>query len=508
MGQRSRRRGARAQTSAGGSLSPTTWCTLQNGRSLMADVDEQLLDTAERLYYARSIQGVGMARAARRVRRAAEAHLPAAPGQGGHRRRLPASGATRAGARRWPRTWSAPRTRASACWPSSTGCRSRPPSRTSTATPGRNAYGELGSTSEVVAEEVRRHKAALRDYLSELVADAGGGRSAAHAIYFLVEGAMVTAAIDAVAEARQAGPQGRAGACSTTERRADTLDGWVVTDAPTALEVLRDPRCGARTASTVHAPPSTTPGSPSWRRRTRCGRVARADAAGARRPRRARPRPPARRPAPPFAPAAVAGCGRWSPRRSRPRWAIVTGEPVDVVAAFTRPVPFRVVARLLALPRADWPVLEALAAAASTDDTANEDRAALRSRLLAERDVMRFFARLDGPGSDDDTHVLPVLRAAVADGAITRARPPGCAARCSSPARTRSATCSRARSPNCSAAAGRPGRVRRARLAVDPPFTAFWRRATRATRSAGVECPRAASCSSRTPSSTTAPPGI
>ena len=27
----------------------------------MADVDEQLLDTAERLYYARSIQGVGMA---------------------------------------------------------------------------------------------------------------------------------------------------------------------------------------------------------------------------------------------------------------------------------------------------------------------------------------------------------------------------------------------------------------------------------------------------------------
>ena len=59
-----------------------------------------------------------------------------------------------------------------------------------------NAYGELGSTSEAVAEEVRRHKAALRDYLSDLVADAGGGRSAAHAIYFLVEGAMATAAIE------------------------------------------------------------------------------------------------------------------------------------------------------------------------------------------------------------------------------------------------------------------------------------------------------------------------
>ena len=59
-----------------------------------------------------------------------------------------------------------------------------------------NAYGELGSTSEAVAAEVRRHKAALRDYLGELVAGAGGGRSTAHAIFLLVEGAMVTAAIE------------------------------------------------------------------------------------------------------------------------------------------------------------------------------------------------------------------------------------------------------------------------------------------------------------------------
>ena len=32
--------------------------------------------------------------------------------------------------------------------------------------------------------------------MSDLVADAGGGRSTAHAIFFLVEGAMVTAAIE------------------------------------------------------------------------------------------------------------------------------------------------------------------------------------------------------------------------------------------------------------------------------------------------------------------------
>ena len=47
-----------------------------------------------------------------------------------------------------------------------------------------------------MAEEVRAHKAALRAYLSDLVANAGGGRSTAHAIFFLVEGAMVTAAIE------------------------------------------------------------------------------------------------------------------------------------------------------------------------------------------------------------------------------------------------------------------------------------------------------------------------
>ena len=59
-----------------------------------------------------------------------------------------------------------------------------------------NAYGELGRTSPAVAEEVRRHKAAFRRYLSELVADAGGSRSTASALFLLAEGAMVTAAID------------------------------------------------------------------------------------------------------------------------------------------------------------------------------------------------------------------------------------------------------------------------------------------------------------------------
>ena len=108
--------------------------------------------------------------------------------------------------------------------------------------------------------------------------------------------------------------------------------------------------------------------------------------------------------------------------------AIVTGEPVDVVAAFTRPVPFRVVARLLGLPRAAWAELEALAHAASTDDTATEDFAGLRARLLAERDMMRLLPRAPRRAGRSE-EILPVLRAAVAEAGDHPARGRGSVSR-------------------------------------------------------------------------------
>ncbi|MBQ0851705.1 TetR/AcrR family transcriptional regulator [Streptomyces sp. NPDC057621] len=69
-----------------------------------------------------------------------------------------------------------------------------------------NSYGELGAVSEPVAEQVRAHKRAFREYLGRLVADAGLPAELAGQLQLLAEGAMVTAAVE-----RSAEPAARAG---------------------------------------------------------------------------------------------------------------------------------------------------------------------------------------------------------------------------------------------------------------------------------------------------------
>ncbi|MEU9335957.1 TetR/AcrR family transcriptional regulator [Streptomyces sp. NPDC048290] len=59
-----------------------------------------------------------------------------------------------------------------------------------------NAYGELGAASPGVAERVRAHKAAFRDHLAVLVADAGRPPALVWPLFLLAEGAMVTAGIE------------------------------------------------------------------------------------------------------------------------------------------------------------------------------------------------------------------------------------------------------------------------------------------------------------------------
>jgi AcrR family transcriptional regulator len=58
-----------------------------------------------------------------------------------------------------------------------------------------NAFGELGGTSPAVTAEVRRHKSAFDRYLRRLAAEAGCSRATASALFLLAEGAMATAAI-------------------------------------------------------------------------------------------------------------------------------------------------------------------------------------------------------------------------------------------------------------------------------------------------------------------------
>ncbi|MFG1664498.1 TetR/AcrR family transcriptional regulator [Streptomyces sp. Y7] len=71
-----------------------------------------------------------------------------------------------------------------------------------------NSYGELGARSERVADQVRAHKRAFRDYLGSLVAGAGLPDALTGPLYLLAEGAMVTAGITGgtrpAAEAREA----------------------------------------------------------------------------------------------------------------------------------------------------------------------------------------------------------------------------------------------------------------------------------------------------------------
>jgi AcrR family transcriptional regulator len=71
-----------------------------------------------------------------------------------------------------------------------------------------NSYGELGASSARVVVQVRAHKRAFRDYLARLVADAGLPAVLAGQVFLLAEGAMVTAGItgsaESAAEAREA----------------------------------------------------------------------------------------------------------------------------------------------------------------------------------------------------------------------------------------------------------------------------------------------------------------
>jgi cytochrome P450 len=266
-------------------------------------------------------------------------------------------------------------------------------------------------------------------------------------------------------------------------RRHDTLDGWVVGDAETAVAVLRDPATWSSDRFDGPRPAQHA----AWIEELKAEEgieelleLTPQALVGLDPPLHTRMRAVLRRA---FAPGAVEALRPLVAEEvTAALGAIVTGEPVDVVPAFTRPVPFRVVARLLGLPREHWAELEALAHAASTDDTATEDFATLRARLLAERDVMRFFtAHLD----------MPVLQEAVADGTIT---PREAAGLCREilVAGSDSVGHLLAGALLEIAHSGRPDDLAafvERRLALEPPFAAFWRRATRDTALAGVAIP-------------------
>ncbi|MFH8368191.1 TetR/AcrR family transcriptional regulator [Streptomyces sp. NPDC018031] len=87
-----------------------------------------------------------------------------------------------------------------------------------------NSFGELGATSGPVREAARAHQAAVRDYLTRLVTEAGLPPATAAPVFLLAQGAITTAAVGGGPEpARQAREAARAllavaaGACGSPD---------------------------------------------------------------------------------------------------------------------------------------------------------------------------------------------------------------------------------------------------------------------------------------------------
>ncbi|PZF94344.1 TetR/AcrR family transcriptional regulator [Micromonospora deserti] len=64
-----------------------------------------------------------------------------------------------------------------------------------------NTFGELGASTPRIADLVREHKAQFQARLAELIAEAGGPASLAFQLAILAEGAQTTAAIAGTSEA-------------------------------------------------------------------------------------------------------------------------------------------------------------------------------------------------------------------------------------------------------------------------------------------------------------------
>ena len=163
-------------------------------------LQDQLLDAAERLYYANGIQSVGMDRlradsgvSLKRIYQLfpTKEHLVIAYLRRRHERWLGRLAGHVAAAEQgpdrvlaifdWLRLWFAE--------PDFHGCAWI------------NAHGELGASSADVAAAVRDHKRAFRRYVTRIVTGAGYPATLSPAIYLLAEGAMVTAGIGRSARA-------------------------------------------------------------------------------------------------------------------------------------------------------------------------------------------------------------------------------------------------------------------------------------------------------------------
>lgn len=177
----------------------TSELTVTPARPALRDV---IIDTADRLYYARGIQAVGMdeLRAAAGVSlKRLYAEFPSkedivlAVMQ--HRHELWTTGVSAT-----VEEVESPRDRLLAIYDYLAGWFSEDSFRGCGFI---NAFGELGAVSPAVAAIAREHKTSFQEYVAGLVADAGAPAELAPQLAILAEGAQTTAAITGSPEAAQ-----------------------------------------------------------------------------------------------------------------------------------------------------------------------------------------------------------------------------------------------------------------------------------------------------------------
>ncbi len=180
---------------------------------------------------------------------------------------------------------------------------------------------------------------------------------------------------------------------------------------------------------------------------------------------------------------------------------VLTGRPVDVVAAFAAELPLRTVASLLGLAQGERAAYGALAAAASTSNPHRDTKATLRARPLAELALLRRFgALLAGPASAlAPESLLAGLHGAVAEGRLSAREAAGLrrevlvAGAETTVHHLASVVLLVAREPGLLERVRGDAQARRVlveeALRLESPFTGFWRRATRPVTLGGVDVP-------------------
>jgi len=179
---------------------------------------------------------------------------------------------------------------------------------------------------------------------------------------------------------------------------------------------------------------------------------------------------------------------------------VLTGEPVDFVERFAVRLPLDAICTLFGIPPAERARFKAIAVAADLSDPHTETRQQMRERFAAELELRAYFSdRIADAGGLDEEGVIAGLGVAVRDGRVTMDEACGL---CRELLVAGSDSTVNHLASAVLLLGTEPGLLDRVRddsdrretfieeaLRLEPPFSGFWRRATRDVELGGVTVP-------------------